>query len=298
MAGIVPKANHPKFAGIARQIITICADAADEEAQIEATVPDCEPAILYVSSVEPNIHVPEDGIEWWPDEFESVEGGISHPTLWVDMTKNQVANGIKISSQDDFIDVQDGFVEAAQIQIIKDDPIRNIKVGKIRPRIKTRGIDQQGKVVAEMNPFIDALSVTVVERELRRTPGWWTFSGIQWETGPSADIDLYPNGHGEVCFNITHRLIASYFGSSPNDAPTRVKKDPGLQRLAAHMTVDFILNDLSRKAWRSEDSSTPNLEIGTRDKTNMDVQIYNYVMRLKGIYGLDWVERIAEALSG
>lgn len=297
-ASIVPKANYPKFAWIARQIITIYADAANEEAKIEATVPDYEPAVLYVSSVEPDIHVPEDGIEWWPSEFESPEGETGHPTLWVDMTKDQVSSGIKISSPDEFIQVQDDFVEAVQISVIKDDPVRNIKVGKIRPRIKAHGLDKQGKVIAEMDIFSDALQVTIIEKEIRTTPGWWTFSGIQWETGPSTDIDLYPNGRGEVCFNTTHPLIASYFGSSPKDAPTRVKKDPGLQRLAAHMTVDFILNVLSRSAWRNEDSSTPNLEIGTRDKANMDWQVYSYVMKLKATYGLDWVERIAEALSG
>ncbi|MFA5367115.1 MAG: hypothetical protein WC333_04485 [Dehalococcoidia bacterium] len=297
-SGIVPKANHPNLTMVGRQIITICADAADEEACIEAIVPGYEPAVLHVSSVEPDIHVPVDGIEWWPDEFEAAEGEISHPTLWVDITKTQISSGIKISSSDEFIEIQDSFIEVSQLYIVKDDPIRNIKVGKIRPRMKAHGINQQGTLIAEMDMFSDILQLSVVEKEPRRPPGWWTFSGIQWEKGYSPDIDLYPNGRGEVCFNITHSLIASYFGSNAADAPILVKKDVGLQRLAAHMVVDFILNDISRNAWRNVDSANPNFEIETRDNNRMAEQVYNYVMKLKGTHGVDWVEKIAEALSG
>ena len=296
--GVIPNPNHSEFSKVARCTITICADIANEDAKIEASVPGYEPAILYVSSVEPDIHVPDDGIEWWPDEFEAAEGKISYPTLWVDMTNEKMSGSISITSKEKFIEIQDSLIELDKINILKDDPKRGLKVGKVRPRIKANGINNKGTVSANIDTLNDDLQVAVVDEKIVHSPGWWTFNGIDWEAHPSMDLDLYPNGQGKICFNINHPLMASYFGSNVDDAPTRVKKNHDLQLLAAHMVVDFICHQISRDAWRNLDSTNPNLEIGTRDPNRMDFQVYTYVMKLKEIYGVDWVERFTEVLSG
>ena len=296
-SGTVPEVNHPKFPNVARKTIRIWAEAPDEDARVDALVKGHEPASVQVFSVEAHIHVPTDGLEWWPADFHATDGEISHPTLWVDMIKMKPQGLISISSPDDFIRIRDSSIETDQVPILREDVVRGIKVGRVRPRFTAEGKDQQGQVLAAVESFSDALLVHVLDKQDRRPPGHWTFTGIQWEVGPSAEVDLYPNAKREVCFNVSHPLITSYFGSSATDAPERVKNDPALQRLAAHMVVDFILNQLSRDAWRSEDTHNPNLEMGTRDRNRMDWEVYNYVMKLKGRYGPRWVEHIVGVLG-
>lgn len=295
---VVPPANHDQFRNVARKTIRIWSERANEATTISANVEGFEPATVQVLSVEAQIHAPSTGIEWWPDEFEAVENEVSHPTLWIDLNILKVDDSINLSSPAKFVKIIDAQIPISRVDILKESHEMGLKIGRVRPRFKASGLDSKTHIRAAIDALAADLKIRVIEKKNRPPSGSWMFNGIDWVIGNiPKDVDLYPNTDNQVCFNLSHPLIAGYFGSNTKDAPVKVAKDRGLQLLAAHLVVDYILNDISRKAWKSEQTTTPNLEIGTRDSENQAFQVYTYVMKLKGVYGQRWVEAIAKVLG-
>lgn len=293
---VVPDPNHRAFEEVARIFVRLSAEREGEQGIITATAPGYASASLKVESIEPEVHFPHEGIEWWPDTFEAVGGRVSHPTLWVDLTRVTDGDLIRVSSPSGAVEVLDQEVVPSAVRVVKDDAATDIRVGRVRPRFRANGRRGQGTLDAVWETLRDTLTLEIVDPREPPVPGNWTFSGIEFEEGPE-ELDVYPNPEGKICLNVRHSLVSSYFGTSSDEAVRYVKSDASARRLAAHLVVDCILNDLSRKAWRNEHGPNANMDIGTRDPTRMDWQVYTYVMKLKAQYGVRWVQSLVEVLG-
>lgn len=293
---LVPDPNHTVFHDVARMVVRICAEQEGQKAIVTATVPGCASASLQVESIAPDVYFPHEGIEWWPDAFQAISGRISHPTLWVDLMRVTDSQVIRVATTSESVEILDEEIIPSSIRVLKEDTAV-MKIGKARPRFRADGRQGRCTVEAAWNTLKDALAVEIVDPQNPPPPqGNWTFTGIEFENGP-VELDVYPNPEGKICLNVQHPLITSYFGSTSEDAVRSVKADPNLRKLAAHLVVDCILNDLSRKAWRNENGPNANMEIGTRVPSQMAEQVYNYVMMLKGQYGAKWVQGLVGVLG-
>jgi len=292
---LVPRPNHRMFDDVAVIVLRLSAERVDEQAIVTATAPGYASASLAVHSIEPDVYFPHEGIEWQPGAFEAVGGRISHPTLWVDLTRVTDAGVIRVSSPSEAVKVLDQEVVPSAVRVLKDDPSVGIRVGKVRPRFQADGRRGRGTLEAVWETLRDTLTFEIVDLRQPPAPGNWTFSGIDFEENEDRkEMDVYPTSEGMIILNVRHPLIASYFGTNTDEAISRVRSDTSARRHAAHLVVDCILNDLSRKAWRNEHGPNANIEIGTRDPTNMAWQVYTYVMKLKAQYGVRWVQSIVE----
>ena len=295
---VVPDPNHSVFEDVARMVVRISAQHEGEQATITATVPGFASASVAVASIEPDVYFPHEGIEWSPDTFQAVGGRVSHPTLWVDLARVTDADTIRVFSTEDTVEVLDHEIQPSSVRVLKEDPLAGIRIGSIRPRFKANGQRGHGILEAAWETLHDELAFDIIDPRDPRVPGNWIFNGIEFEEGPAEDVDVYPTEDGKIALNVRHPLIASYFGASSEEAVNRVKTDPHVRRLAGHLVVDWIVNSISRKAWRNEYGPRANMEIGTRDPSQMDMQVYTYVMRLKAQYGARWVDSLATALAG
>ena len=293
---VIPDPNHRAFENVARMVVRLSAEREGEQATVTATAPGYGSASVTVESIEPDVYFPHDGIEWWPDTFEAVGGRVSHPTLWVDLARVTDVDVIHVSSPTGTVEVLDEEVAPSTVRVLVDDPAARIRLGKVRPRFRANGRRGRGMLEAVWETLRDALTFDIVDPREPQVPGNWTFSGIEFEER-MAEMDVYPNPEGKICLNVSHPLIASYFGASAEEAVSNVRADATLRRLASHLVVDCILNDLSRKAWRNEHGPNANMEIGTRDPSQMDWQVYTYVMRLKAQFGKRWVRSLVEVLG-
>lgn len=291
----VPEPNHA-LEDVARIVVRVSATLEGEHATVTATVPGYAHASLSVESIEADVYFPHEGIEWWPDSFEAVAGVVGHPTLWVDLTRVNDDDLIHVSCPTGSVEVLDHQITPTSVRVLKEDPTTGIRIGKVRPRFIANGQRGQGLLEAAWENLHDTLTFDVVDPHEPQVRGNWTFSGIDFESGP-VEMDVYPTPEGKIMLNVQHPLISSYFGTSSEEAVNTVGRDANSRRLAAHLVVDCILNDLSRKAWRNEHGPNANMEIGTRDPTRMDYQVYNYVMRLKAQYGAQWVQSLVAVLG-
>ena len=292
----IPHPNYPALPIVSRIVVRLMAGRVDEEATVTATSLPYGTAYTKVKSIEPDIYFPHDGVGWWPNTFEAVSGRISRPTLWVDLTKVAEHEIIRISTPGGVASIDDKTIAVSAVDIVKDDLISGLRIGKVRPRFRADGAGTRGTLLAQWRDVVDELDFIVVDPRSPRIPGTWTFSGIEWEEG-IPEMDVYPDPEGKICLNVAHPLIASYFGSSATEAVQAVSENAGLRVLAAHLVVDCLLNDISRKAWRNVDGPAANLEIGARTPNQMDWQVYHYVMKLKAEYGSGWVKKITEVLE-